>query len=128
VTKKWIAVAAAAALFTASTIPLSAQTTSSNSGQPILMAQESGGASTSGGATSGGATSGGATTPAPAPEPAAPPPEAAPAPGPAAGPVAAAAIPFNPFIVGGVVAAGVIVCAIVCFGKSTTSTSATTVH
>jgi hypothetical protein len=80
----------------------------------------SGGASTSGGATSGGATSGGATSPAPAPEAA--PPEA-PAPGPEAGPVAAAAVPFNPFIVGGVVAAGVIICAIVCFGKSSTSTS-----
>jgi hypothetical protein len=122
VTKKWIAVVASAALFTASTLPLSAQTTSSNSGHPIVLAQESGGASTSGGATSGGATSGGATSPAPAPE-AAPPPTEAPAPGPEAGPVAAAAVPFNPFIVGGVVAAGVIICAIVCFGKSSTSTS-----
>jgi hypothetical protein len=76
----------------------------------------------SGGAASGGAASGGATSVAPAPEAAAPPPaplEAGPV---APVPVAVAAI--DPlWIVGGAVLTGAVICAIVCGGSSSTSTT-----
>lgn len=76
----------------------------------------------SGGAASGGAASGGATSVAPAPEAAAPPPEALP-PGPPA-PAPVAVVGVEPiWIVGGALVTAGIVCAIVCGGHSSTSTT-----
>jgi hypothetical protein len=115
----WIAVATAAALMSLNLEVALAQTASA--AQPMQLAQGE-----SGGATSGGATSGG-TTSAPAATEATPPATGAEqsqelAPGPAAGPEAAT-FGVNPLIVGGAVIAGAVVCALVCFGNSSSTTT-----
>jgi len=103
--KKWVSIVAGGALFFSVT--------------SAGLASESGGAGTSGGA----ATSGGATSVAPAPEAAAPPPPEALPPGPPA-PAPVAAVGVEPiWIIGGAVVTAGIICAIVCGGHSTTTTT-----
>ena len=115
-----------AAYLSTSSVVASAQTAPATSIQPSVVAQ----------GESGGATSGGATSAAPAPEapeaPAAPPPPPAAEelpPGPAAGPQAA--FYADPaFLIGAGVVTAAVVCALVCFGssRSTTTSTVTTGH
>jgi len=116
------AFALAATVLSANITSSAAQTASGTAVQPTRLAQgESGGAATSGGVASGGAT---AETPAPAPPPASPELSR----GPPAGEDRAMFLSTDTLIVGGTVAAAVIVCAITCFGNSTSTTTSTTVH
>jgi hypothetical protein len=112
----WIAVVTAAALMSSNLEVALAQTASAAQ----LVQGESGGA-TSGGATSGGTTSAPATTEATPPATGAEQSQEL-APGPAAGPEAAT-FGVNPLIVGGAVIAGAVVCALVCFGNSSSTTT-----
>jgi hypothetical protein len=114
VRRTWTSLALAAALVSAGVESAMAQTVSP---APIQLAQ----------GESGGATSGGAASEAPAPPPAteapAPEPQAeALPPGPVAGP-AAPMFAVNPYILGGAVVAGAIVCALVCFSNSSSTTT-----
>src|ERR1700722_16933328 len=111
------AFALAATMLSANITSSAAQTASGAVVQPTRLAQgESGGAATSGGVASSGAA---AATPAPLPPPAAP--ELSP--GPPAGEDGEMVMSTDTLIIGGTVAAAVIVCAITCFGNSTSTTT-----
>jgi len=125
--RKWVAVAVATMVASASADSAWAQVTAA--GQPILLAQ----------GESGGATSGGAASEAPAPavpaagatqtdQTPAPTPEAQELPaGPAAGP-AAPSFFANPFVVGGAVVTAGVICALACFGSSSSTTTTSSHH
>ena len=111
-----------AAIFLGATLaPSFAQETTQPSVQPVaILAGQSGGAGTSGGTTSGGAP---AEASAPAPVEQAQPL----APGPAAGEQQASFLASPAFIGGAAAATAIIVCAIVCFNHSTSTTTSTSV-
>ena len=85
---------------------------------PILQGQSA--------TPSGGITSGGAATEAPIPP--APPPPAPLPPGPPAGPQQAEFYSSPTFLLGAAAATAIVVCAIACFGHSTSTTTSTTVQ
>lgn len=111
---------AVAGIFVGATLaPSFAQETTQPSVQPVpILAGQSGGAGTSGGVTSG-------SVPAEALAPAAVEPAQPLAPGPAAGEQQASFLSSPVFIGGAAAATALIVCAIVCFNHSTTSTTST---
>jgi hypothetical protein len=117
--KALLSVVAAAALLSVAVRPSLAQEITQPAAQPVpVLAGQSGGAGTSGGSTSGGATARAPAAEAPA--------EPLPA-GPPAGPQQAAFF-ANPLIIGGAVAVtAIVICAIVCFSHSSSTTTSTNV-
>src|SRR5947207_1441203 len=114
-----LSLATAVALLASGLTPSAAQEITQPSAQPVpILSGQSGGAG-----ISGGTSSGGAAVPAPAPVPVAP---AEPLPpGPPAGPQQAEFF-ANPAVIGSAAAVtAIIVCALVCFGRSSSTTTST---
>lgn len=113
--------ATAGALFASGVMQAAAQEITQPAAQPVpILSSQSGGAG-----TSGGTSSGGAPVEAPAPVPMAP---AQPLPpGPPAGEPQAAYFANPAWLAGGAAVTAIIICAIVCFGHSSSTTTSTSV-
>ena len=119
--RRFLATVSIAALLAASTLPAWPQETTEGPAAhpvPIVHGQSA--------TPSGGISSGGAPTEAPAPSPA-PPPASIP-PGPPAGPQQAEYLSNGPLIAGAIAATAIVVCAITCFGHSSSTTTSTNVQ